>query len=403
MRRHRSTGKDVRRRGPAPLGRPSRQAGEPRGRGKAQRRAGSRSPQQVAKDGGETRQHQPRSDLFELEVLDGLVPICKQELSALIGDQGKIYPGAHTDQIAFQFTGKPSKLLKLRTAVAVFQLIYFKVPHPLPVVQGANLKRLVAAIGAIREGARFSSFRIGAAGSGSSAFQAIKAAIAKETGLVNDEDDGEMSIRFRRSRLKPFGWDVLIRLTPLPLSARAWRVENMPGALNATIAAAMALKTSPQPTDAFLNLMCGSGTILAERASICPAAKLIGVDISRAALEKARKNLSGVAKGAKLLEEGVGELSLADSSVNVICADLPWGRLIGNRSELHGVYLETLHQAARVCMPGGRFAVLTQEIETFEKALNAYKRQWEVVAGFRVKQADYTPKFYVLKRLSASI
>ena len=45
------------------------------------------------------------------------------------------------------------------------------------------------------------------------------------------------------------GWEALVRLTPRPLSARPWRVCNLPGALDATAAHAMARLSAPlQPT-----------------------------------------------------------------------------------------------------------------------------------------------------------
>ena len=289
------------------------------------------------------------------------------------------------------------------TAVAVFKLLYFKVPHPLNIIQGLHLTRLIGSIQAICEGGRgegyrFKSFRVGAAGSQSSVFEEIKGVIAHRTGLVNDEQDGEMSIRFRRSRLAGFGWDVLIRLTPRPLSARAWRVENMPGALNSTIAAAMVLSTRPKVSDVFLNLMCGSGTILAERAAMCGVQRLIGVDNSSRAIEKARKNLAHLPAPPVLLNEGVDELSLPDQSVDVICSDLPWGRLIGKRAALRDVYFEALQQVTRVCVPGGRYSVLTQEIQLFEDILKNFTKYWALDTSFRVKQSEYKPKLYVLNR-----
>jgi 23S rRNA G2445 N2-methylase RlmL len=214
---------------------------------------------------------------------------------------------------------------------------------------------------------------------------------------VNDEEDGQMSIRFRRSQLKPFGWDVLIRLTPLPLSARAWRVENMPGALNATIAASMVLMMDPNPEDRFLNAMCGSGTLIAERAAICSAKTLIGVDLSRDALEKARKNLSRV-KPLFLVQQDAQRLSLEDASVDAVCADLPWGRLIGERRDLEKCYVDSLGEMTRVCSPEGKLAIITQESAIFEKALHAYKGYWTLIRSIRVKQSEYKPKVYVFQR-----
>jgi 23S rRNA G2445 N2-methylase RlmL len=339
-----------------------------------------------------------RSDLFEVEVLDGLGPICRDELTELLGADGKVLKSKRPDQLTFEFKGRSSTLLRLRTAVAVFQLLYFKVPNPRSVVQGTNLERLLAAIDRIKHHGRFSSFRIGAAGSDSPTFQKIKNLIARNTGLTLDQDEGEMVIRFRRSQLKPFGWDVLIRITPRPLSARQWRVENMPGALNATVAAAMVLATRPRQTDRFLNIMCGSGTILAERGAVCPAAQLLGVDIAPSALRKAERNLSRLRTKPLLLCEDIQRLSLKDRSCNVICADLPWGRLVGERANLQGLYAGTVRQAGRVCEAGGTFAALTQENALFEGVLGEFKADWELLSSARVKQADYKPTLYLLRR-----
>lgn len=340
---------------------------------------------------------QRKEAIFEVEVLDGLGPICREEIERVVGVQGRLLPSRNPGAITFEYSGNRSNLSKLRTAVAVFELLYFKVPHPLTIVQAAHLSRLTAAIAGIRAAARFSSFRIGAAGSDSDVFRKIKKTITAQTGLENDEEDGQMSIRFRRSRLKPFGWDVLIRLTPLPLSARGWRVENMPGALNATIAAGMILLMAPKPEDRFLNVMCGSGTLIAERAAICPAKALLGVDLSRQALEKARKNLSRV-KPISLLQQDAQQLSLEDASVNAVCADLPWGRLIGEKRELERCYVDSLREMTRVCSPDGKLAIITQENALFERALHIYKGYWTLIRSIRVKQSDYKPKVYLLHR-----
>lgn len=61
------------------------------------------------------------------------------------------------------------------------------------------------------------------------------------------------------------GWDVLVRLSTFPLSARSWRAEGYHAAVNATVAAAMVRLSQPRSGDRVVNLMCGSGTILVER------------------------------------------------------------------------------------------------------------------------------------------
>src|SRR5438046_2091478 len=78
--------------------------------------------------------------------------------------------------------------------------------------------------------------------------------------------------------LRGEGWEALVRLTPRPLAARAWRVCNLPGALDATAAHAMARWSTRAPDERLVNLACGSGTLLVERLALGPAAVALGVD-----------------------------------------------------------------------------------------------------------------------------
>ena len=82
-----------------------------------------------------------------------------------------------------------------------------------------------------------------------------------------------------------------MRLSPRPLTARAWRVCNLPGALNAVVAHAMVALSAPNPADRYLNLACGSGTLLVERLALGPARLAVGCDNAAGPLDCARANL----------------------------------------------------------------------------------------------------------------
>lgn len=341
---------------------------------------------------------QSRSDLYELEILDGLGALCSNELRRLVGDQGSLLHVNQPDSLIFEYSGDPSALANLRTAVAVFRLLYFKVPRPQGVIQGGHALKLFESIDAIRARAPFNSFRIGAAGSDSPAFEKIKRVITQRSGLRHDHADGELVIRFRRSRLKAFGWDVLLRLSPLPLSARTWRKENLPGALNATIAAAILQLLEIKYSDSVLNIMCGSGTFLAEQAAQGLSVPAMGIDISKNHLRMSRVNLEGVDPQPYLLQADARRLPFSDGSFSVLVSDLPWGRRIGNSDELAALYSEALSEAARICVAGGKFAVITQENALFDRALQAQHAKWSTLSTLRVRQADYRPKIYILSR-----
>src|SRR5581483_7823655 len=100
--------------------------------------------------------------------------------------------------------------------------------------------------------------RIDAAGADSPTFRRLAAELATRTGLADDPATGDLLLRIRPAA---GGWEVACRLSPRPLSTRAWRVRDIPFALNATIAAAMVEMTEPRPQDRFANLLCGSGTL----------------------------------------------------------------------------------------------------------------------------------------------
>ncbi|PZS02444.1 MAG: hypothetical protein DLM69_04080, partial [Candidatus Chloroheliales bacterium] len=118
-------------------------------------------------------------------------------------------------------------------------------------------------------------------------------------------EQGKQRFASTNSNLKPqtsaLGWEVLTRISPRPLVTRAWRVSNMPGALNATVAYAMVKLTKPRPDDVFLNLACGSGSLLIERLATVRARLAIGCDIDRAALNHAAANLAAFSYGGNAL------------------------------------------------------------------------------------------------------
>lgn len=384
-----------------------------RGRGRAPNQRGARGvdsrpgekpihrnasePRTNAKSRGRSRSFEGEN-IYEAEILDGLKQIAEREILQLLGRDVRFIITNNPSHLTFAYPGSTAKLLRLRTVVAVFKLLYFKLPHPFSIVHGAALDRLLDTIKEVRTKQKFTSFRIGAAGSNSAEFKKIKEILSRESGLPLDEEDGDMPIRFRRSRLDSFGWDVLIRLTLRPLSARAWRKANMPGALNATIAAAMIQYLEPRRTDRFLNVMCGSGTFLVERALLGDVELLVGVDSSKEAIGLSRSNLEGVPQKVKLLCEEIGQLSLPDRSFTTICADLPWGRLIGEKHELPEIYRQTIKQVARVSVTGARFAVLTQESNLFDSELKKLSYLWHKALATRIKQSDYSPTLYILVR-----
>jgi 23S rRNA G2445 N2-methylase RlmL len=82
----------------------------------------------------------------------------------------------------------------------------------------------------------------------------------------------------------------------------------------------------------------------------------------------------------------------------VLCADLPYGNLIGSHRENTVLYPLLLDEAARMAAPGARFALVTHEIRLFDAALEDAKRLWQAERTFRVFQGGQRPQVYLLRR-----
>jgi tRNA (guanine6-N2)-methyltransferase len=304
-------------------------------------------------------------------VLDGLAPFVVGEVERALGGRARLLPGQEPTGVRFGFSGRLGDLLGLRTPVAVYLLSSVAGRRPSALLGDGRLFEQVEAARRLHPAGAFSSFRLSVPGAGSAAVRRLREDLAGRTGLADDPDGGELLLRVRRARGGDTGWDLLTRLSPRPLSARPWRVWNLPGALNATIAAAMVELARPRPADRVLNLMCGSGTLLVERLARERAAAALGLDLDPAALGGARANLAaaGLGGAARLARMDATGLGLADGRFDVLLADLPYGHRMGSRQQNAALYPAVLAEAARVAAPGAAFVALTHELRLFERCL----------------------------------
>lgn len=322
-------------------------------------------------------------------------------------------------------------VLRLRTAVAAYLAIDLDIARPKALLSSDNLRTCVDGVRRARQVAkprRFTSFRLSAAGSDSPELLRFRTELERLTGLPDDPEDGDMLLRLRRSPTSTdegsggptptAGWQLLVRLTPRPLSARPWRVANYPGALNATIAAAMIATTEPSPEDRFIDLMCGSGTLVVERLSRGKPLRLAACDISPEALDAARANqraakLRGkveyILSDARRLtreptetvrepDDPAGAGPFDEQSFDRLVVNLPWGELTGSHETNEELYPDVLREARRLATADARFCVLTHDIRRFERSLET-AGCWSVGETWRFFQKGHRPKLYLLAPL----
>ncbi|WP_456825710.1 methyltransferase [Cellulomonas sp. P5_E12] len=349
-----------------------------------------------------------RSTALELTFLPGLGAIVADEAASVLMLDGSPEPvPGRDDALAVSVWSPPAEALALRTAVAAFLVLHFDVPRPKSLTSGDHLARIVDAVYVSLRAGGSSSFRFEAAGSDSAVFERLAALLSEATGLRYDDREGELVVRVRRGvRPGPSGdpgWDVLVRLGSRPLSARRWRVTDYPGAVNATIAAAMVQLGSVDASDRVLNLMCGSGTLLVERLSAGPVTDAVGVDLSADALTASSENLTAAtfSRDARLLRAdctGPALVEAAGTGYDLLLADPPWGTLHGTHAtnaEVHAGMLQAAYDAAA---PGARFVVLTHEIKVMEQCLRDADALWRVRSQTRVFAKGHHPRIYVLDR-----
>ena len=326
---------------------------------------------------------------YELEVLPGLEGFALAELREL--------PGVRLSEgLRFGFTGGARALKRLRSAVAVYVLEHFEVPRPKALLGHAHLTRLLALVREVTANDTFHSFRFGAAGGDSAVFARLALEIARGSGLDHDPAEGELLLRFRRAGA---GWDVLARLTPRPLSARAWRRCNLAGGLNATLASAMLRLGGVRASDRVFNPMAGSGTLLIERAALGPAERLAGADLDAGALRCARENVlaSGHAD-IELVELDVTRPgAVPERAFDLIVADLPWGDAVGDHAANAELYPAFLKAMGRAASARARMVVLTHDVRLFETLL-AEQRTWKGRESLRVFHGGHHPRMYLLNK-----
>ena len=344
---------------------------------------------------------------FEIEVIPGLEEFAIQEIRQRFRLRVEPDRLPREGRLSLRAPADLKRLNQLRSVVAVYAVELFDLPRPKALLGHQNLERLLALareIVAAWPAGTFRTFRISAAGADSLVFTRLKAEIASQLGLTSHDREGDLLLTFRRPPSGGSGWEILVRTSPRPLSARAWRVCDLPGALNASVASVMVSLAQPRDDEVFVNVCCGSATLMIERLNLAPAKLLIGYDIDPGALDCARANLraSGHSDAARLVRHDARQLPLPSGSVRIIVGDLPYGLLVGSGVENRILYPEILKEAARVAEPGASCVLITTQYRLMADTLQNLAEQWHCVRTLPIKipfQSGFiAPSIYLLRR-----
>ena len=243
---------------------------------------------------------------------------------------------------------------------------------------------------------RFHGLRLEAAGSSTPDMRRLAEAIAERAGVGVDEE-GDLVVRVRRGAPE-HTWQVLLRTTPRPLSTRAWRTVNYPGAVNATIAATVLDQLEVGREDSLLDMTCGSGTFLIEQLHDVAPARAVGVDLDPAAIGAAEQHQRAARRKGRI-DWVTGDVLTAElePGFSRILTNPPWGTLHGEHETNEQLLADLLYRAAHLAAPEARLGVLTHEITRMHQVLERAGNPWRPVGEHRFFQKGHHPRLFVLE------
>lgn len=339
--------------------------------------------------------------IYLAEIVRGIEPLARKEIEQALRPT---HVAPDRDGLRFEWHGDERKLRALSLTQSVSRVLRFDVPRPKALLGDQHFRALVGAAQDIvsqHPRGAFRSVHLAAAGADSAVMQRLLSELARALSLIPQNDQGDLTIRLRSDKNANM-WEALVRLMPRPLATRTWRVCNYEGALNATVARAMALLTQPRADDVFVNGMCGSATLMLERAACGAARQIVGCDVSDVALHCAAQNSAAFANSRhtpiQLEKWDATQMPLADASADALCADLPFGNLVGSHADNLMLYPRVLHEAARVLRPQARAVLITHEIKLLTRVLQSQSALWKVEQQIPIVLRGLHPQIFVLRR-----
>ncbi|MDP1625144.1 MAG: methyltransferase domain-containing protein [bacterium] len=213
----------------------------------------------------------------------------------------------------------------------------------------------------------FKSFRINCAGSESREVKGISKYVHDTYGL-EEKEDADLKIHIIKNEDV---WEIGVQVTPRPLSVRDYRVVNMSGAMDPTIAYTVNSFCNLETAKSYLNVFSGSGTLPIEAGQVFPnLERLVGFDNDKKHLSLSIQN---VKKAGLIKKIQIKEADIFDKpdfgKFDAIASDLPFGMMISKDEDLQKLYKAFVEYCEDKLEPDGRLVVYTSQYELIESIL----------------------------------
>ncbi len=334
-------------------------------------------------------------NVFVAHTQPGFEGVAQSELAAVAGGfralGRRIIPGRNG--IILFAAGEPESLNRLRAVEDLFALVGYRralyshlileqargAARATPLIDPALSTR--ARMTPSPKGKRGHSFRVVVRIAGQQPFRRSDLQRAVERGVLERTDhrwrladDQEGAIEF---------WATLIdrelflalRLSDRHLRHREYQLSHRPAALRPAVGAALAWLSEPRPQDIVMDPLCGTATILVERAHLARHRLLLGADNSLDAICAAQANLGPRHKPWQLARWDATALALRDRCIDKIVTNLPWGKKLGGREQNQRLYPRLLAEFRRVTKREGLIVILSGETRLMAQLIREMKFQ----------------------------
>jgi 23S rRNA G2445 N2-methylase RlmL len=193
-----------------------------------------------------------------------------------------------------------------------------------------------------------------------------------------------------------------LRLSDRSMRHRFKKKVDLPASLRPSLAAAMVYLSQPEPTDTFLDPLCGSGTILLERMAYGPYGQILGGDLVTDRVDAARRNLPKTRKGKKkenvdIRQWDAQNLPIDNGSVDKLVTNLPFGKQIAAGVNLEKLYASLFAEFERVVRPGGRIIILSSQYDLVKSCLR--RRPFLTIdTGYSISTLGRWGRIYIINR-----